>query len=460
MKTIISFFMICNYITVYVFAAADHPIAWKDMEDLDLRDILRSQYLSSANLYYTQHSINDFHKALYDTEAKTNKEFTMPEPLLHAVEFWLKIYTQYSTQQVIIFDKRHPDLIYEVSDFRDLYQTSKTLAAYEITLDRVVNRKLNHYKQTFQSLIYKKMNKIKKYTQAEQAVLATIKNSYHKHNLFEFSKNIKTQIGQRDNVIKGLLAAELFFPKMEQIFRSQNLNEDLVRLSLVESSFNLKAVSSADAVGVWQFLKRSGAEYLRIDPTYNIDERLSPLKSTLAAAKLLKRNYKLLKNWPLTITSYHHGLKNLRPFIKRTTASRSTEKIIFDLCRSNSPLGWASQNYYAEFLALLRAEKYKHLFYGVVPTIKNSNHFFFHQLTKKTSAVDIAYKSGISLQEFHLLNPDVKKLQTKLPKGFWVAIFDPQIDNLDFFTKNHSVRLTQFRRSQNVNNTGRTQHKL
>ena len=37
------------------------------------------------------------------------------------------------------------------------------------------------------------------------------------------------------------------------------------------------------------------------------DERLDPAKATVAAAKLLRDNYKALGNWPLAITAYNHG---------------------------------------------------------------------------------------------------------------------------------------------------------
>ncbi len=407
-------------------AAFDQPVSWKDMEALNLQTILKTQYASPHHLLFSHIQWNDFLIALQDTEQRVDPEFKVPKELVPSVSFWLKIYTEYSSQQVVLCDKHHPELVYEVLDFRDLAQKARNQAAFEIMRQRQIRKTLHAYQVAFKNLNRKKRIKHRQLAPLEQNILSVLRESKHKYSFVVLAKNIKTQTGQRDNIMKGLLAAELFIPKMEQIFRAQGLSPDLVRLSLVESSFNLKAVSSAGAVGVWQFLKRSGDEYLIIDPKISIDERLSPLKSTLAAAKLLKRNHRILKTWPLAITSYNHGLKGLRT-----------------LANKKPRLGWASRNYYSEFLAVLRAEKYRHLFYGNSPELKQSTEVSFYQLKKSESALDLAYRFGISLQEFNLYNPDIKNLHKKLPKKFWIATPDIQKNNVDTFVRKHTVTLNR-----------------
>src|SRR5690606_8417959 len=99
---------------------------------------------------------------------------------------------------------------------------------------------------------------------------------------------------------------------MEEIFTQLDLPIELTRIPLVESSFNIMAHSKAGAVGVWQFMPLSGKEYMKVDPSIGIDERRSPLKSTIAAARLLKRNLKMTGNWPLAITAYNHGFTGIK----------------------------------------------------------------------------------------------------------------------------------------------------
>ncbi|NIQ03841.1 MAG: transglycosylase SLT domain-containing protein, partial [Nitrospinaceae bacterium] len=65
----------------------------------------------------------------------------------------------------------------------------------------------------------------------------------------------------------------------------------------VESSFQVGAYSSAGAAGIWQFTRGTGRLFMRV--RYDVDERRDPILSTYAAAKLLKKNFEDLNDWPL-----------------------------------------------------------------------------------------------------------------------------------------------------------------
>lgn len=105
-----------------------------------------------------------------------------------------------------------------------------------------------------------------------------------------------------------------YFPIMEDIFNSQSLPKELVFMSLVESSLSPKAVSSAQAVGYWQFIKPTGLEFgLRINSW--IDERKDFYKSTQAAAKYLQYLYKEFGDWLLSMSAYNMGENRLRKLV-------------------------------------------------------------------------------------------------------------------------------------------------
>ncbi len=263
--------------------------------------------------------------------------------------------------------------------------------------------------------------KPKRPTEIEKTILAAhARLANHKHGFYDMARNLRSQTGQRDNVVKGLLAAETFFPKMESIFKEVGIPPELTRLALVESSFNLSAISKVGASGVWQFMYKSGLEYMTIDPRHSVDERLSPLKSTVAAARLLKRNYKTLGTWPLAITAYNHGVRGLLRFSPQDRKNSNDGKI-FDGCRKGQRLGFASRSYYAEFLALLHAETYRELFYGNSP-LPIAPPVAFHRMTKPKSGLKLSLEHGVSLREFQFFNPDVRNLQKPLPAGFYVAL--------------------------------------
>src|SRR4029077_7700295 len=83
------------------------------------------------------------------------------------------------------------------------------------------------------------------------------------------------------------------------------LPPELVTLATVESGFYSRAKSSAGAVGIWQFTRGTGKEYMRI--TRYHDDRFDPAAETRAAAALLRSNYDTLGSWPLAITAYNYG---------------------------------------------------------------------------------------------------------------------------------------------------------
>jgi len=179
----------------------------------------------------------------------------------------------------------------------------------------------------------------------------------------------------------------------------------------------LHAKSKADAVGVWQFLEKSALEYLIIDRDHDIDERTSPIKSTYAAAKMFLRNYHLLRDYGLAVIAYNHGPKNLVRYRDRVN-SKNIGKFLHS---KHSPLGFASRNYYSEFLALLHAERYRDELFGIALQTK-SGVVSIVRMKHPISIFEIATLYNISLHELRLFNPDIFDAKRKLPAGTRVVI--------------------------------------
>lgn len=381
-----------------------------------------SEFVSEENLFNAEVFLSSIETALSDSKHLIRSEFQVPETLHETVKFWMRIYTEFSTQQVVISDSKHPEIIYEVLDFRNLAKTTKRPIIYELTVKKKVNASISRYKHAFSYLSQHPNAKTLdgKPSLELQNIRKVLKYLPHQHPILNYAKNIRAQTGQRDNIVKGLAAAEPFFPKMEEIFTNIGIPPELTRLSLVESSFNLEAKSRVGAAGIWQFMRNPGGKFLLISKQDQIDERLSPLKSTVAAARLLKENYQRFKSWPLSVTAYNHGLRGLTK-IKRTD-SANFKKIahLFHHCQKGSPLGWAAQNYYAEFLAVLYAETYKDIFYGNPPD-KELPLIEYRRLEKATSLQTLAKHFRTTIQTLQQLNPDLQKRANILPKGFLIA---------------------------------------
>jgi membrane-bound lytic murein transglycosylase D len=419
-------------------SAYDRPVSWSDISSFDLKPVFRSDYASDPNLHSANFPPSAYEIALNDADELISRDFRVPAGMREHVAFWLRVYTEFSSRHIVIHDDRHPEVVYEVLDFRELAQRARNRVAYEVTVEQKVRKVMANYRAGFDRLA--RNPRPKRPTETESRILEALAKTRHRHSMREFRANLRSQTGQRDHIIRGLLAAEAFFPKMERIFTQLGVPSEITRLSLVESSFNLNAVSRVGATGVWQFMHKSGLEYLMIDPRHEIDERLSPIKSTVAAAKLLRRGNRMLKSWPLAITSYHNGYRGLTALAK-DPRHRANPFGFLDLCGKRSPIGWASKNYYAAFLAVLHAESYRHQFYGSSPEL-SVKPVAFRRLTRARTGAELALERGIPLHDFRFYNPDVRNLNRKLPVGFWYAIPGPS-DEIAELIEKHSAPRTQ-----------------
>src|SRR4029453_14806897 len=152
---------------------------------------------------------------------------------------------------------------------------------------------------------------------------------------------LRFQLGQRDKFRDGLVRSGAYEEQMRAVFRENGLPDGLALLPHVESSFNVRAYSKYGAAGVWQFMRGTGRRFMKVD--YVIDERLDPITSTRAAARLLRENYGILGSWPLALTAYNHGAAGMNGAVEKVGTSR-IEVII---ARYDSPsFGFASRNFY------------------------------------------------------------------------------------------------------------------
>lgn len=98
-----------------------------------------------------------------------------------------------------------------------------------------------------------------------------------------------------------------FFAVIEPILRKHNIPDDFKYLPLIESAWQANAVSSAGAVGYWQFMDETARD-MGLSIARNNDERTDLRKSTEAASKYLRFLYRKLGSWTLVAAAYNGGV--------------------------------------------------------------------------------------------------------------------------------------------------------
>jgi len=109
----------------------------------------------------------------------------------------------------------------------------------------------------------------------------------------------------------------LYFPIIERVFKEEGVPEDFKYLAIQESGLVSDAVSSADAVGFWQFKDFTAREVdLRVDK--QIDERKNIVASSRGAARYLKRHNFLVDKKIYAMSAYQAGMGGARKYMNKS----------------------------------------------------------------------------------------------------------------------------------------------
>jgi membrane-bound lytic murein transglycosylase D len=349
--------------------------------------------------------------------ATASERFPLPENLKTNVEFWEKIYSQYPDSCALIHDKDRLDIIYKVVYLDDGQQSWKKV---EEEKDRILDV-LNSLSRRMPDIDTLALN------DEERFIYRLWLDTDDPHKFRKAGYNIRGQLGLANRFREGLVRSGQYLENIQNILRQYDLPVELAYLPHVESSFNHKAYSKVGAAGMWQFTRSTGRLFLKIN--YELDERYDPHLSTIAAAKLLKKNYEELGVWPLAITAYNHGLYGMKRAIART----GTDDIgqIVEQYKSRR-FGFASKNFYSEFLAAKNvAENYENYF-GDFKLAKALN-YELYELPHFVTLKSVIRAFRVDIDTLIALNPAFRipiiKSQRRIPKGYKLRL--PLRHNMD-----------------------------
>jgi membrane-bound lytic murein transglycosylase D len=277
-----------------------------------------------------------------DEDEAPNPHFPRPPALSANVDFWKRIYTEFGVGDFVLHDRENLAMIYDVVRVADTTNERRAAEAAAPEIQRVRAKYEGILTSLAQGVSPDDLG-------VEGRWVAQIWGCPCSSDvLLRAASNIRVQQGLRERVEEGLRRARALMPQILSILQRHNVPHELAALPLVESSFNPHAQSKAGAVGLWQFIMSTGKRYLNI--TRRRDDRRDPIRATDAAARLLKHNYEALGSWPLALLAYNHGREGIL-VAKATLGSNAVDEIIV---RYNGPrFGFASRNFYPEFLAAL-----------------------------------------------------------------------------------------------------------
>lgn len=271
--------------------------------------------------------------------AELQTVFPVPDALGSAVRFWEEIFVRHGRDVAVLHDREDMAIIWQVLEL----PMDDDGALIEEQVDARIRHASNQLKQRLRRLA-----ELGPRDQEDHVLLALVGGDPALINGAWL--RVRAQRGVADAFRAGLVQAQELLPRIHTLLQEEQVPPEIAALPFVESMFNPLAHSSAGARGLWQLMPATARGLgLTVDSVQ--DDRLDPERATRAAARILRKNYEMLGSWPLAITAYNHGPYGVRRAV-RDVGSNDLMDLIEGY--SKSTWGFASKNFYAEFLAAVR----------------------------------------------------------------------------------------------------------
>jgi len=331
-----------------------------------------------------------------------------PVALEPDVQFWIKVYTQITTNEGYLHDQYNLSVIYETMHFDADTSVHERKERVEAQRKRIQDA-LRHLGSGAPPA-----------DADEQKVHDLWPEGTVPGRFAEAADDVRFQLGQSDRFRAGLVRAGTWEAHIAEVLANLGLPAEIAALPHVESSFDPAAYSKVGAAGLWQFMRSTGRRFMRVDNA--VDERLDPFRATEAAAQLLNYNYRLLGTWPLAITAYNHGAEGML----RAREQLGTDDIVRILHDYHSPtFGFASRNFYVSFLAALTIAQNPEHYFG---TLHHAAEPQFVEVRLSASAPSAALLKTLGVDRDTLrelnpaLRPSVWNGQRPVPAGYVVRL--------------------------------------
>ena len=272
------------------------------------------------------------------------------------MRFWIRVYTEVTTDQGLLHDDWNLGLVYEVLRFDP--------AASPAQRERRVAEAKARYTGLLKRFAAGSTDDL---TPHEQRILHAFGDQAGPRDFRDAIERIRFQLGQADRFHEGLIRAAVWEKEIARTLTQHGVPAEIAALPHVESSFNLAAYSKVGAAGLWQFMPSTAKRFMRVDSV--VDQRLDPYTATEAAANLMLYNYRLLGTWPLAVTAYNHGPGGLR---RAQDELGSSDIAVIVKRYQGATFGFASRNFYVAFLAALEVDRNADKYFGPITRLPDT----------------------------------------------------------------------------------------
>lgn len=412
---IIKYFLLS--IVVMVIITASDPffgtdLTWRHIPKEEKSDVRERMWMST----------DAFKKYLLDNDDRVSDIFKVTPYYYPTVNFWFLVYTQFESSSVVIHDKTNLSLIYKVLDFGHLHEKGLPKNTLYVLQQKISEEKLDDLKQDLEnlskdpfslSLSAKKIYRILK----QANVTLPLKKSDRSIFFTKLKHNLRTQTGQKNFIREGVIRSLPYQHFITKYFTDRKLPKELLAIPFLESSFNPKAHSKVNALGVWQFMPLIASYYVP-KRTSNTDYRSNVGVASVSAGYLMSENFAIMKSWDLAVTAYNSGTKHLLK-TKRELASNDVDLEAVIKHSDSQHFGFASKNFYSEFLALAHTLAYREeLFDGLHksdrPDVDEELKFYMTKCSLRLPKV----LSENQLDDVHFHNHQIQDLQSQIPRGY------------------------------------------
>jgi len=228
--------------------------------------------------------------------------------------------------------------------------------------------------------------------------------------------------------------ANRYFPIIEPILKKNDIPDDFKYLCVIESNLDHRAVSSAGAGGLWQFMKSTAPSY-GLEVTGEVDERFNIEKATEAACRYFKEAYAKYNSWTSVALSYNAGQGRISGELEKQQAEEGLDLWLVE----------ETSRYYYRMLAIKQVFENPYKYGFVLKEEQLFKPITFKEVKVTESITDLAAfakQQGITyaqLKDFNLWLRDRKlTITTKNLKTYTILI--PEKNSL-YYKKGEHIKV-------------------